>query len=281
MDTTNQTYTERDVAKFFDESLQAYLGFWDSAGVLHTGYFTGDGDDDYQAASERTSDRLAADAGIDGSSVVLDVGCGCGNFLIHLAGRFGCRGSGLDLSRERIAFARRAAQGQAGIDFRHGSASQMPYPAASFSHVVSQDALFLVPDKPRTHAEVLRVLRPGGTFAFSDFLQPKPEISAQARTHVYDRVRWSSGYSLAGYRAALERAGFEVVLARDLGRHLRQTYGVLGKVAQQRAETVADPAARDWMTAFSLSCDEIQIAIDADEFGWGMFVARKPADPTE
>ena len=78
-------YTEQDVADFFDQTLRHYLGFWDSYGVLHTGVFAGDADTDYQAAAERTSAMLAAEAGIDADPLVLDVGCGCGNFLTYLA----------------------------------------------------------------------------------------------------------------------------------------------------------------------------------------------------
>lgn len=278
MSTTGHVYTERDVGEFFDQTLQTYLSFWDSEGVLHTAYFTDDADTDYRAAAERTSDILAADAGIDESSQVLDVGCGCGNFLIHLARRFGCRGEGLDLSSERIKFAREmlAAQDRPlGIEFRHGSATRMPYDPGTFSHVVSQDALFLVPDKPRSHAEIHRVLRPGGIFAFSDFLQPTTEIGERARKHVYDRVRWSSGYSFVGYQQALQRAGFEIVLARDLNDQIRRTYRVLGEMARERAERASDAAARDWILTFSASCAEIQIAIDQGQFGWGIFVTRR------
>jgi sarcosine/dimethylglycine N-methyltransferase len=281
MSVTSHAYTETDVKAFFDETLTTYLSFWDDKGVLHTGYFSADDDRDYRAAAERTSEVLAADARIDESSYVLDVGCGCGNFVIWLAERFGCRGEGLDLSGERIAFAQeRLAEKNRdrplGIVFRQASATQMPYADNTFSRVVSQDALCLVPDKPRSHAEMYRVLQPGGILALSDFLQPKQEISERARKHVYDRVRWNGGYSLAGYQQALEQAGFEIIGVRDLVSHIRQTYRVLGVTARERAEATSDYAARTWMLAFAESCGEIQIAIDEGEFAWGMFVARKP-----
>jgi len=277
MSVSSRVYTERDVETFFDQTLNNYLSFWDSKGALHTGYFAGEADHDYQAAQQRTSDLLAADAGIDSSSYVLDVGCGCGNFLIYLSQKFGCGGEGLDLSEERIRFAQRQAAGDSRIEFRHGSATQMPYEDDRFTHVVSQDALCLVPDKALSQKEIFRVLRPGGVFAFSDFLQPKEEVSERARKHVYDRVRWNGGFSLLGYQAALERTGFEILLARNLGSHLKQTYRVLGKTARERAQTTSEEAARDWMLAFSDSCREIQVAIGDREFGWGVIVARKPA----
>jgi sarcosine/dimethylglycine N-methyltransferase len=287
MATARRSYTENDVRDFFDESTQTYLSFWDADGVLHTGYFITDTDEDYHLAADRTSRILASDAEIGGSSAVLDVGCGCGNFLTYLAWQFGCRCEGLDLSEERIKIARaRAAEDSRlldtpAIEFRAGSATQMPYESGTFSHVVSQDALFLVPDKPRSHAEIYRVLRPGGILAFSDFLQPRTVISQRARRHVYDRVRWNGGYSMTAYQAALEEAGFEILLARNLDRHIRQTYRVLGRTARERARAVDDPAARDWITDFAASCAEIQAAVDNAEFGWGMFVARKPAGRQE
>ena len=279
MITARPAFTEQDVEGFFDQTTQTYLDFWDSEGVLHTGYFAGMDDDDYRAAAQRTSDVLASDAGIDASSYVLDVGCGCGNFLIDLAERLGCRGEGLDLSLERINFARRQLRDDRAslpVNFSHGSATAMPYEDNTFSHVVSQDALFLVPDKAKTQSEVLRVLRPGGIFAFSDFLQPRPDISERGRIHVYDRVRWNDGYSYLGYQQALQDAGFELVLARNLLTQIRQTYRVIGRMATARAAVSTDQAARDWILAFAESCGEIELAIDRGEFGWGMFLARKP-----
>ena len=275
-------FTEQDVSAFFDQTMATYLNFWDSEGVLHTGIFDGEQDEDYRAAAARTSDLIAREAGIAAGAHVLDVGCGCGNFLFRLAAETAITGAGLDLSVERIKFAR-ARLGEldlpegSDITFWHGSATAMPFGDGVFSHVVSQDALFLVPDKPRSHREVFRVLRPGGTFAFSDFLQPRPDISARARRHVYDRVRWSSGYSLLDYQVALASAGFDVVLARSLDGQISQTYRVLGKTARSRASETGDPAARDWMLEFARSCGEIQAAIGDGEFGWGIFVARKPA----
>jgi sarcosine/dimethylglycine N-methyltransferase len=259
MSVASRTYTEHDVEQFFDQTLSNYLSFWDTEGILHTGYFAGDNHDDYRAAAQHTSDVLAAEAMIDDSSHVLDVGSGCGNFLIYLASQYGCSGEGLDLSEQRVNFAldQLAGRKDLRITFRHGSATRMPHAPGTFTHVVS------------------RVLAPGGIFAFSDFLQPREQVSERARKHVFDRVRWNGGYSLIGYQQALDSCGFEILLARNLRSHIRQTYHVLGKTATERAETAPDQAARDWMLAFAESCLQMKIAIDDEEFSWGIFVARK------
>jgi sarcosine/dimethylglycine N-methyltransferase len=64
---------------------------------------------------------------------------------------------------------------------------------------------------------------------------------------------------------------------RDLNHHISQTYRVLRQTAAARAMNTEDAAAQDWMLAFAESCEQIQAAIERGEFGWGMFVARKPA----
>ena len=48
MSVTSHAYTEQDVEDFFDQTAQTYLSFWDSEGVLHTGYFADEADSDVE-----------------------------------------------------------------------------------------------------------------------------------------------------------------------------------------------------------------------------------------
>ena len=51
-----------------------------------------------------------------------------------------------------------------------GPAKPLNWPAATFDVVFSKDALIHIPDKAAMYADVLRVLKPGGVFAASDWL---------------------------------------------------------------------------------------------------------------
>ena len=55
-------------------------------------------------------ERLAGFAGITKDDVVLDVGCGDGRSLLHLASTVGCRGVGIDIDEELVGTARCAAR---------------------------------------------------------------------------------------------------------------------------------------------------------------------------
>jgi ubiquinone/menaquinone biosynthesis C-methylase UbiE len=87
---------------------------------------------------------------------VLEVGCGTGLVLERIA-RFARRAQGVDLSPGMLAKA-----SARGLDVREASATELPFPDASFDVVCSFKVLAHVPEIERAIAEMGRVTRPGG-----------------------------------------------------------------------------------------------------------------------
>jgi len=99
---------------------------------------------------------------------VLEVGCGAAQCARWLCTR-GAGAVGLDLSERQLQHARRIddATGVA-VPVVAGTATDLPFADRSFDVVFSAfGALQFVHDADRAVAEAARVLRPGGTFAFS------------------------------------------------------------------------------------------------------------------
>jgi SAM-dependent methyltransferase len=98
---------------------------------------------------------------------VLDVGCGTGVVAITAARR-GARVTGLDLTPELLERARESAK-IAGleIEWHQGDAEQLPFEDRAFDAVLSQFGHMFAPRPEVAVAEMLRVLKPGGTLAFS------------------------------------------------------------------------------------------------------------------
>jgi SAM-dependent methyltransferase len=111
--------------------------------------------------------RLATRAGIRPGQSVLDVGCGTGVVAITSARR-GARVTALDLTPELLARARENA-GTAGVtvEWHEGDVEQLPFGDAAFDVVVSQFGHMFAPRPAVAIGEMLRVLKPGGTIAFS------------------------------------------------------------------------------------------------------------------
>ena len=105
--------------------------------------------------------RVMADQG------VLDVACGTGVVAVTAA-RLGARVTGLDLTPELLERAREnAALAKVSIDFHEGDVEKLPFDDSEFDVVLSQYGHMFAPRPDVAIAEMLRVLRPGGTIAFS------------------------------------------------------------------------------------------------------------------
>jgi SAM-dependent methyltransferase len=111
--------------------------------------------------------RLVNHAGIRSDVRVLDVACGTGVVAVTAA-RTGARVTGLDLTPELLAIARtNSALAGVDIDWHEGDVEQLPFEADTFDVVVSQFGHMFAPRPDVAIGEMLRVLKRGGTIAFS------------------------------------------------------------------------------------------------------------------
>jgi len=120
-----------------------------------------------EAFTTPTAARLVRHAGITANQRVLDVACGTGVVAITSA-RSGARVSALDLTPQLLERARENAQAaRVEIDFREGDVEQLPFEDNAFDAVLSQFGHMFAPRPDVALKEMLRVLKPGGTIAFS------------------------------------------------------------------------------------------------------------------
>ncbi len=145
--------------------------------------------------------------------IVLDLGSGAGADVLISARRVAPSGRviGLVMTDEMLDLARaNAAQaGVANVEFVKGYLEDMPLKDASVDVVISNCVINLSADKPKTIAEVARVLRPGGRFAVSDVIaDPDMDAATQA-----DMAAWTGciagALTEAEFRGALHTAGLE------------------------------------------------------------------------
>jgi SAM-dependent methyltransferase len=121
----------------------------------------------YEAHTTPCAAMLVKRAGVRAGQRVLDVACGTGVVSVTAA-RLGARVTSLDLTPELLERARENAR-IAGVDvqWNEGDVEKLPFADAGFDVVLSQFGHIFAPQPEVAIGEMLRVLKPGGTIAFS------------------------------------------------------------------------------------------------------------------
>ncbi|NNF09781.1 MAG: methyltransferase domain-containing protein [Acidimicrobiia bacterium] len=183
-------------------------------------------------------------AGVSEGDRVLDVGCGTGVLARAAVQRVGKRGrvAGVDPNDGMLAVARRLGPK---VAWKNGVAEHLPYPDASFDHVVSQFALMFFADPHAALAEMARVLSPGRSVAIAT---------------------WASLDTTPGYAAMVELLG--ELFGNDAADALRAPFllGEPERVRELVATAFPNPVVltRDGTARF----ESIEAWVHTDVRGW-------------
>ena len=107
----------------------------------------------------------AAEFRLHAGHTVLEVGCGTGCDLLQFA-QHGASAFGIDITEEHLRLARERVAGKAGLRYevRHGDGREIPFPDGAFDYVYSHGVIHHSDEPKKIATEILRVLKPGGTF---------------------------------------------------------------------------------------------------------------------
>lgn len=174
--------------------------------------------DQFHLLGKAATLMLARRADLRAGMHVLDIGGGLGGPARTLASVFGCRVTVLDVTEEfcRVGAMLTDRMGMADmVTSRHGDATAIPFPDACFDIAWTQQAAMNIADKGRLYAEIERVLRPQGRYAFQ-------EVVAGAVQPIHFPVPWASDSTLSflssadDMRSGLRAAGFAELIWVDM-----------------------------------------------------------------
>ena len=170
----------------------------------------------------RSSMDLAERAGIAAGTSGVDLCCCTGagmQFLVRF--RNVARMHGVDATSTVVERGRSRceAEGMAEqITFTLADACETGLPGESADFVWGEDAWCYVVDKTKLIREAVRLVRPGGIIAFTDWIVGAAGLSDDEAERLLRFMKFANVQNLDGYRALLEGAGCKVVAAEDTGR---------------------------------------------------------------
>ena len=165
-----------------------------------------------------------AEATLEASMAVLDLGCGGGIDCLIAARQVGPTGKvyGLDMTDEMLELAERnrCASGAENVEFLKGFIEDIPLPDTCVDLVTSNCVINLSEDKPRVLREARRVLRPGGSFVVADIVACKPGFEGEAGLEAARVFGCRAGViDVGSYRAMMRDAGFADIELRVYKRY--------------------------------------------------------------
>lgn len=157
---------------------------------------------------------------------VLDIGAGLAGSARLLASTCGCRVDCIEMSSDYCTGAvllNRLTGLDGKIELHEGSALELPFPDASFDVAWMQNVGMNIANKRALYAEIHRVLKPGGRFAFQ-------EMAAGVEATSYFPLPWATDpadnflVTAEEMRSLLGESGFTAELFEDTSdAHLNRT----------------------------------------------------------
>jgi ubiquinone/menaquinone biosynthesis C-methylase UbiE len=224
---------------------------------------------------------MAGLAGIKAGQKVLDLCSGFGSSLRLLVKRFGIQGYGLDLSPYMVEQAKartRAAGLLDKIEYRQGSVYKVPWQDNSFDVVWGEDAWCYLDTKERFIKEAVRVLKPGGVIAFSDWMTGPEGLEGRDAERIHQFMSFPYTESVKGYERLLEKHGMHIRSAENLCEAYINSMELYLRMITEQLTFDALQILGDNAELFDHVCEEWEFMIEmaqAGKFCQGRIVATK------
>jgi ubiquinone/menaquinone biosynthesis C-methylase UbiE len=153
-------------------------------------------------------DEMLAEVDLSGMRRALEVGCGPGYMSAALRDRLGVDVVGTDVDPAEIEFARRHSGGTVGLTFVEADSTALPFADGEFDLVLSMMVMHHIPNWRGALTEIVRVLRPGGSFLFHDLTYSwflKAAFKPVMRSHAFYSIDEISGH--------LHKSGMQAIYA--------------------------------------------------------------------
>lgn len=213
---------------------------------------------------------------------LLDIGSGVGGVDVLLASEHRAgEVVGIDVEPQLIEEAQALVQRSGLTDrirFELVEPGPLPFADASFDFVFSKDAMVHIPDKAALYQEVLRVLKPGGSFVAADWLWKEGAETSPPVVGWLSRGPLKFAFTtLPEAEAGLRTAGFHDVAVKDCRAALqisnREEIAALeGPAMQELAKVVGG----DMAASRLVSARGRQAALDSGDLIPSHLSGRKP-----
>lgn len=218
----------REEAKL-NHNLNTHWGYWEDPSQAFIS-----ADSDLRSAAEKLGELVYSVIDIAEGCKLADIGCGFGGTISDINNKFShidMVGLNIDHRQIKAAKSRVVSKNNNKIQFITGNACDLPFEDNSIDSLIAVECIFHFSDREKFFSEVARVLKPGGKFAFSDFVPAKKVNAAVNRFFRFIRYFIGRHYGktseppcLAQYDEMALRHNLQNICAKDITSNILPTY---------------------------------------------------------
>jgi tocopherol O-methyltransferase len=270
---------KRKIVEHYDFVSPYYQSLWGEH--IHHGYWIR-GDESKELAQHQLMEHLAELANVQTGSTVLDIGCGFGGCSLYLARKYKASATGITISPVQVEMARKAAvAAQLDVRFLLMDAEALDFPLP-FDLLWSVESISHYHDHRSFFVNAARFLKPGGTFALTDWFK-RADLSA-AQTHKFiepiERGMYVELETMDAYESHLLASGLQIVHRQDLSRQCAKSWDLgVNMIRDKSFWALAAKMGKHLVTNLK-AFQAMRAGYSSGNFVCGLFVARKPFDIT-
>jgi len=230
------------------------------------------------ASSMDLAERAGLGEGMNGIDLCCCNGAGM-RFLVRFRGVDRMRG--VDATEKVVARGRERCEAEGlsdRVEFTLADVTDSGLPTGQADFVWGEDAWCYVEDKGKLVSEAVRLVRPGGRIAFTDWVEGPAGLTDEEAARFLAFMKFPNVQDIDGYRSLLESNGCEVATAEDTGRfapHVDLYLQMLGMQLTYDALKIIG-FDQELMQAMGGEMAFMQGLAHAGKIAQGIFVARRP-----
>jgi tocopherol O-methyltransferase len=265
------------IIEHYDVVSPFYRSLWGEH--LHHGYWIR-GDESKEKAQLQLIEHLAQLAKIKPNSDILDIGCGFGASSLYLAKQYSASVTGITISSVQVEMAKQAAAGE------HLDAQFLLMDAEAMSFQKQFDVLWSVEsishyqNLQNFFASAAKLLKPGGSFAITDWFKKKNLTSEETRKSIepIEKGMFVELQVMDDYERYLNANGLRIVHREVLNKNCAKTWDLSLDIIKDKSFWALAAKYGTHFISYLKAFEAMRAGFASGNFVYGLIVASAIPD---
>jgi tocopherol O-methyltransferase len=279
MSTTLRSNDKSRIIEHYDVVSPYYRSLWGEH--LHHGYWIR-GDESKEKAQLQLIEYLAQLADVKRGADILDIGCGFGASSIYLAKHFNATVTGITISPVQVEMANQAAALER-LDARFllMDAEAMDF-QRQFDVLWSVESISHYQNLPGFFASAANLLKPGGTFAITDWFKKENLTPEETRKSIVpiEKGMFVELQSMSEYEKLLTSNGLQIMRREVLNKNCAKTWDLSLDIIKDKSIWLLAAKFGSHFVTYLKAFEAMRAGFASGNFVYGLFVASNRSSPS-